>query len=202
MDRKRIVVPVGVCAAALVGLGSWVVWQSEGPAVVVPDRVCAGALPGGPVRDLLPERGEAYEEEYLWGSYSATSVSLTWKCFLSGGGRTVEFAKFVILREEDYNAQDIARDATEPGYSPLSWGAEKGFIKGNRVSLFVGCKDSEGGPVLLEADTGVGGDDDELKDPAVQQEVVSLAADFARFMAARVDYCKAVELPDSAPVIG
>ncbi|MBL1288268.1 hypothetical protein JKV81_15680 [Streptomyces sp. For3] len=201
--RKRgIILSLCLGAVVLTGLGAWALWPSEEPSVAVPDRVCAGALPGGPVRDLLPERGEAYTEDYLFGSYSATSVSTTWKCSLSGGGNSVHFSKFLILSEDDYSSQDIARDAAKPGNAPLSWGAGSGFVGTDRVSLFVGCKGSKGSPVLLETNVSVDRGDADPKDRAAQEEVVALAADFARFMTVRVDHCKAVELPDSAPKIG
>ncbi|MEU8705213.1 hypothetical protein [Streptomyces sp. NPDC048565] len=199
--RKRLVAPVSVGAVVLIGLGAWALWPGE-PTVTVPDRVCADALPGGAVRDLLPERGEAYKEDYLWGSYSATSVSTTWKCSLSAGGHSLHFEKFLILSEDDYSSDDVSQDAAKPGNTPLSWGTEKGFIEGNTVSLYVGCKGSKGGPILLETHTSVGGDEDHLKDPAAQEEVTALAADLTRFMTARVEYCTAVELPDDAPKIG
>ncbi|WP_406146527.1 hypothetical protein [Streptomyces sp. NBC_01012] len=200
--RKRLVAQVSVGAVVLIGLGAWALWPGE-PVVTVPDRVCADALPGDPVRDLLPERGEAYAEDYLWGSYSATSVSVTWKCSLSAGGRSLHFEKFLILSEDDYSADDVSRDAAKSGNTPLSWGTEKGFIEGDTVSLYVRCKGSRGGPILLETHTSVGGgDEDHLKDLGAQEEVTALAADFTRFMTARVEYCTAVELPDDAPTVG
>ncbi|MFD9498230.1 hypothetical protein [Streptomyces sp. NPDC060035] len=185
----------------LIGLGAWALWPWEEPAVAVPDRVCGDALPGDPVRDLLPEHGKGFEE-YLFGSSSATSVSTTWKCTLSAGGQSVHLEKYLILSTDDYSSQDIARDAAKAGNTPLSWGTEKGFIEGNAVSLFVGCTSSKGSPVLLVTRTAVSGGDAELKDRAAQEEVTALAADIARFMAARMDYCEPHELPDDAPTIG
>ncbi|MFD6278118.1 hypothetical protein ACFWFI_21520 [Streptomyces sp. NPDC060209] len=198
--RKPLVAPVSLGVVVLAGLGAWAWWASQEPAVAVPDRVCAGALPAGPVRDLLPGHGEAYAEDYLYGS--DTSVSTVWKCSLSGGGASVHFSNLLILSEEDYGHRDIARDAAEPGNTPLSWGAEKGYIEKGRVSLFVGCKGSKGSPVMLEVNVRVDKGDTDPKHPATRKKVTALAADFARFMAARVDHCASVELPDSAPVPG
>jgi hypothetical protein len=200
-NRRKIVLPLCLGAVVLIGLGAWALWPTEEPAIAVPDRVCGDALPGGPVRDLLPEHGKGFEEELL-GSSSATSVSTTWKCRLSGGGQSVHLVHSPILGVDDYSAQDIARDAAKSGNIPLSWGTEKGFIEGNTVSLFVGCESSEGRPILLETHTTVSGTDAELGGRTAQEKATALAADTARFMAARVDYCKPPELPDSVPTIG
>ncbi|MEU1485197.1 hypothetical protein [Streptomyces sp. NPDC005752] len=199
--RHRLVVPVGAAAVVLIGLGAWALWASQEPAIAVPDRVCADALPGGPVRGLLPGHGEGFDED-LFGSSSATSVSTPWKCTLSAGGQSVQLSEFLILSEDDYSSQDIVRDAAKSGNIPLSWGAQKGFIEGNTVSLYVGCESAEGRPVLLETHTGISEGRTRLKDRSVQEAVTALAADFTRFTSARVDHCKPVELPDSAPKIG
>ncbi|MET4925573.1 hypothetical protein P3L51_25000 [Streptomyces sp. PSRA5] len=187
--------------AVLAGLGAWAFWPSGEPAVAVPDRVCGGALPGGPVRDLLPERGQGFEED-LSGSSSRNSVSTVWKCRLSAGGQSVYLTYSPILSPDDYGSEDIVRDAGKPGNVPLSWGTDRGFVEGDKVSLYVACDGSEGREILLDVSTSVNGADGELKDRATQDKAVALTARTARFVSARVDFCEPPSLPDGSPKIG
>lgn len=199
--RKHLIMPVGLGAAALVGLGAWALWPSGESAIAVPDRVCDSALPGGPVRDLLPERGKGFEEEMV-GASSPGSISTVWKCRLVGGGHSVHLTSSPLLDPDDYGPEDIAEDSRRPGNAPLSWGANKGVIEGNTVALYVGCEGSDGRDSLLAVSTSVNRGDGKLKDRATREKAVTLAADTARFVASRVYFCEPAPLPDTAPKIG
>lgn len=161
----------------MAGLGAWALWPSRESAVAVPDRVCGSALPGATVRDLLPEHGKGFEEEVV-GSSSP------------------------LLDPDGYGPEDIAQDAGKPGNVLISWGANRGGVEGNTVTLYVGCESSDRRDSLLEVSTSVNGADGKLKDRATREKAVALAADTARFVAARVDFCEPTPLPDTAPKIG
>ncbi|MEK8144570.1 hypothetical protein NKH18_31385 [Streptomyces sp. M10(2022)] len=84
---------------------------------------------------------------------------MTWKCSLSGGGESVDFSKFLILSEDDYSSQDIARDAAKSG-NTLCPGERRRASSRGEVSLYAGCKSSKsskGSPILLETHTGISG---------------------------------------------
>ncbi|MEV0775575.1 hypothetical protein [Streptomyces sp. NPDC050428] len=198
---KPLILPVCLGVAILAGLGVWALWPSDEPVIAVPDRVCGGALPGGPVGDLLPERGKGFEEE-LVGSSSPGSISPVWKCRVLGGGQSVYLAYSPILDPADYGPEDITRDARKPGNVPLSWGTNKGYVEGKTVSLFVGCENSDGGDVLLEVSATVNRGERNLTDATTRGKAVALAADTARFAAPRVEVCKPGTLPETAPEIG
>ncbi|MEC4019182.1 hypothetical protein [Streptomyces sp. H27-D2] len=201
--RKKIIVPVCLGVAVLAGLGVWKFALSQDLAVAVPDRVCDNALPGGTVQELLPERGKAFEEK-LYGFASPESVSSVWKCSLDGGGKHISIAYFPVLDPDGYGPEDVERDAARPGNAPVAWGDTKGFVDGSAVSLFVSCRGSKNRDILLEITTGVGGyGDKRLKDlPGTVEQVAALAAETARFVAPRVEFCEAPSLPEAPPVIG
>lgn len=199
--RKQLILPVCLGVAVVAVVGAWALWPSEEPVIAVPDRVCGNALPGEPIRDLLPERGKGFEEEVV-GSSSPGSISTVWKCRLIGGGQSVYLTSSPLLDPDDYGPEDIAKDAGKPGNVPISWGANRGVVEGNTVALYVGCESSDGRDSLLAVSTSVNGGDGKLKDRATREKTVALAADTARFVAARVDFCEPAPLPDTPPKIG
>lgn len=171
------------------------------PALSIPDRVCAEAVPSTHVKALLPEKGEPFEEERAVNFTPDASRGLG-MCDLSGGGRVFEI-RYSRLQDPEYNREWVRRDASKPGNIPLSLGPAGGYVESySRVELFVDCPYAKGRTDLLEVSVGIGGVP-ETVDTTRQAALAGLAADVARVIARQVEHCEgAADLPDGAPAIG
>ncbi|MEU1485198.1 hypothetical protein [Streptomyces sp. NPDC005752] len=196
--KKTVLGALGVLVAAGAGVALFLPGQE--PALSIPGRVCAEAVPSAHVKPLLPERGEAFEEGSVF--FTAGTAGGLGKCDLSGGGRDVEI-RYSRIQDPEFTEETVERKAARPGYTPISLGAAEGFVgSNNRASLFVDCPYSKGRKDLLEASVGVGGLP-ETEDSARQAEISALTADVARAVARDVVGCEgAAGLPDSTPKIG
>ncbi|MFE7352535.1 hypothetical protein ACFU8Q_04890 [Streptomyces sp. NPDC057543] len=198
--RKKIVfAALGVLVLAGVGIALFL--PDREPALSIPDRVCAEAVPSTHVKSLLPERGRPFEEERAVNFMRDASKGLG-MCDLSGGGRIFEI-RYSRLQDPKYSREWVQRDASKPGNIPLSLGAAGGYIESyNRAELFVDCPYAKGRKDLLEVSVGIGGVS-ETKDSTRQAELSALAADVARVVARDVERCEgAADLPDGAPKVG
>ncbi|MFI9626308.1 hypothetical protein [Streptomyces sp. NPDC052042] len=198
--KKSVVGALGVLVVA--GVGVAVFLPDREPVLSVPDRVCAEAVPSTHVKALLPEKGEAFEEERAVNFMADASRGLG-MCDLSGGGRILVI-KYSRIQDPDYDREWVQRNASKPGNTPISLGAAGGYIKSyNRAELFVDCPYSKGRKDLLEVSVGIGGNVPETADSTRQAELSALAADAARVVARDVERCEgAADLPDGAPTIG
>lgn len=171
------------------------------PALSIPDRVCAEAVPSTHVKALLPKKGEPFEEERAVNFMPDVSRGLG-MCDLSGGGRIFEI-RYSRLQDPAYDREWVRRDASKPGNIPLSLGPAGGYVESHsRVELFVDCPYAKGRTDLLEVSVGIGGVP-ETVDSARQAALAGLAADVARVIARQVEHCEgAADLPDGDPTIG
>lgn len=197
--RKQLILPVCLGVAALVGLGAWALWPSEEPAVAVPERVCQELVPSTHVKSLLPARGEAFEQGS--SNFVPDLSKGLGKCELSGGGKTINI-RYGMIQAADFTLDSVARDATEPGKTPLSLGAAEGYLRQAGGSLLVACPYEKGSNDLLDVSVGVEGLS-EAEDGATMKEIGGLTADVARVITQQVENCEgADDLPDTAPKIG
>lgn len=203
-------IPAAVVAVLLVlaGVGVWLLWPDEEPAVAVPGKVCEKSLPGGSVKGLMPQHGEKFQEKNAYNFASAghsQDAMQDWglgQCLLTGGGTTVE-VEYRLLQGGDYTRDDVERDANKSGSTPLTLGGAAGYLDGPGAHLFVDCPVRAGGDGLLEVSVGVGGSGADTKDPAVRASAARLAADTARHAAQDIRHCADAEsLPGGAPSIG
>ncbi|WP_212910180.1 hypothetical protein [Streptomyces sp. TS71-3] len=192
------VLAIAALLLVAVGIGAWQLWW---PAVGVPDRVCQQAIPGRYAADVLPKRGEHFDEEFV---YAFTTAGIYWRhsgtCTLSGGGRGLGI-DFVRQRTSDYDSADLAEDRGRPGNRPVRLGPALGFAHGWRVDLFTDCS-SPNGKAFLRVEVSMDGsgkpDDEEL------QNLADLAGGTMRAVANKRIACKegTPKLPDGAPKLG
>ena len=203
-------VPAAVVAVLLVlaGVGVWLMWPDEEPAVAVPGKVCEKTLPGGTVKGLMPDRGEKFQERNAYNFATAghsQDAMRDWglgQCLLTGGGVTVNIA-YRLLQGGDYTRDDVERDAQQSGSMPLTLGDATGFLRGPGAHLFVNCPLRAGGDELLEISVGVGGKGADMKDRTVRASAAALAADTARHAAQDIRPCAGAErLPGGTPSMG
>ena len=208
--RARWKIPAAVVAVLVVlaGVGIWLMWPDQDPAVAVPGKVCEKSLPGGNVKGLMPEHGEKFQEKNAYNFASAGRSQDTmqdWglgQCLLTGGGTTVE-VEYRLLQGGDPTRDDVERDAKKSGSTPLTLGEAVGYLNGPGAHLFVDCAVRAGGKDLLEVSVGVGGNGADMKDPAVRASAAGLAADAVRHAAQDIRHCADAEsLPGGAPSIG
>lgn len=197
--RKKIAfAALGVLVVAGVGVALFL--PDQEPTLSIPDRVCAEAVPSAHVKALLPEKGEAFEEERAVNFMADASKGLG-MCDLSGGGRTLGI-KYGTIQDPEYDREWVQSNASKPGNTPISLGPAGGYIGSYGAELFVDCPYAKGRMDLLRVSVGIGGVP-KIKDSAMKANVSGLAADVARVVARDVERCEgAAGLPDSAPKIG
>lgn len=198
--KRRTVVLVSLGVLAVVGLAVGLLLPDQKPAVAVPDRVCQELLSSTHVKSLLPEKGEAFEEERSV-NFGADASKGGGSCDLSGGGRTIAIS-FSRIQDPDYTMDTVAREAAEPGKTPISLGPADGYFGNYSAWLYAPCPYSKGRHDLLAVKVGVSGNA-EIKDRAAMEKVAALTADVTRTVAREVENCEgADDLPDAAPKIG
>ncbi|WP_405480809.1 hypothetical protein [Streptomyces sp. NBC_00009] len=192
----------------LAGVGAWLLWPDEEPAVAVPRKVCEKSLPGTAVRGLMPEHGEKFQERnsYKFSSAEHSQGAMRgWalgQCLLTGGGAKVD-VEYRLLQGADYNRADAEHDARKSGHTPLTLGNAIGYLYGTGAHLFVNCPVHSGGDELLSISVGVGGSGPDMKDHTLRANAATLAASTARHAAQDIRQCADAEnLPDGAPDIG
>ncbi|WP_406146528.1 hypothetical protein [Streptomyces sp. NBC_01012] len=196
--RKKIVfTALGILVVA--GVGVALLLPDQKPTLSIPDTVCAEAVPSAHVKALLPEKGEAFEEERAINFMADAKGPGT--CDLSGGGRILEI-KYGTIQDPEYDREWVQRNASKPDNTPLSLGPAGGYLGSYGAEVFVDCPYAKGRKDLLRVSVGIGGVP-KIKDDAMKADVSGLAADVARAVARDVVGCEgAADLPDSAPKIG
>ncbi|MFF8915644.1 hypothetical protein ACF08M_20540 [Streptomyces sp. NPDC015032] len=199
-NKRRKIVFAALGAVVVAGVGIALFLPDQKPALSVPDRVCAEAVPSTHVKALLPEKGETFEEKRAVNFMPDVSKGLG-MCDLSGGGRTLG-VRYSRLQDPKYNREWVQRNASKPGNTPISLGPAGGYINRYSAALFVDCPYAKGRTDLLSVSVGIGGVP-ETEDRAMMAELSALAADVARVVARDVERCEgAADLPDGDPKAG
>ncbi|MEV4993942.1 hypothetical protein ACFVTT_02510 [Streptomyces niveus] len=194
-----MLVSLGVLAAVGLAVGLLVPDQKK-PTVAVPDQVCQELLPSTHVKPLLPENGEAFEEEKSV-NFGVGASKGRGSCDLSAGGSALAIS-FSRIQDPEYTMDTVARQAEEPGRTPISLGPAAGYLGDYNTWLYAPCPHAKGRGDLLAVKVGVSGVP-EIKDRATMEKVAALTADVTRAVAREVEDCEgAGELPDTAPEIG
>ncbi|AWL38300.1 MULTISPECIES: hypothetical protein [unclassified Streptomyces] len=197
--RRKKIVFAALGALVVAGAAVALFLPDQKPALSIPDRVCAEAVPSTHVKALLPEKGEAFEEERAYNFFTGATPKGLGKCELSGGGRTLGIS-YSRIQEREYDREWVRGLASKPGHHPITWGAAGGFVTRNNAALFVDCPNPKR-MNLMEVSVGIGGGP-ETEDPAIMAELSALAADIARAVTRDIELCKGAEdLPENDPTL-
>ncbi|GGR69744.1 hypothetical protein GCM10010252_04770 [Streptomyces aureoverticillatus] len=205
--RKRnlwMVVAVAVVTSS--GVAAWLLWPASKPAVSVPERVCAKKLSGKPAANLLPKRGERYQEygnhlEEFGSPYAGPPPICT---FVAGDRRvTVDYGKF--LDTDRYKTrheaeEQVERVASNPGSAPLRLGEARGYTSKRAAILLLNCP-MQGYPGTITA--RVYDKDDFPSDSSDPKAFAELTAETLRLAARDVYKCRGSSaLPTGSPTLG
>ncbi|MFD4316645.1 hypothetical protein [Streptomyces sp. NPDC058548] len=131
--RGRLLAALGLALATTAGVLWWQAARGPG-AVEVPDRVCGGALSGRTVADVLPKRGEPFEESLDADTADDSEEGYDVWCRVAGGGESI-LAGYSWYR---VSAVDRLMEKNPDGHIRL--GPAKGLATTVQARLFLPCR--------------------------------------------------------------